>query len=131
MDHLKFAHIEYSITTRSLDIFTIGCFGNCQDCCNPEIKDFNLSGFSTAQVVSKTLQLDTKYGNLIDKIIIVGGHPLDGYFKYGEEFIEFLKELRTINKPIYLFTRHELEEIPKEILELVDYAEEIYEEFLK
>lgn len=127
MDHLKFAHIEYSITTRSLDIFTIGCGDGdvhnpvCKDCCNPEIRDWSLRGFSTPQVVSKILQLDAKYGNLIDKILLVGGDPLDGYFRYKEEFTEFINQIKIINKPIYLFTRHELNFIPEEILKLVDY----------
>ena len=130
---LKFAHIEYSITTRSLDIFTIGCgkgitdlndpdYDGCKNCCNPEIRNWSLEGFTIPTVVSKVVQLDTKYGNLIDKILIVGGDPLDGYFKYKEEFLEFLKELKTINKPIYLFTRHSLEQIPEELLELLDYV---------
>lgn len=122
MDHLKFAHIDYSITTRSLDIFTIGCFGSCVDCCNPEIKDFELKGFSILQVVSKVIQLDTKYGNLIDKILLVGGDPYDGYLRYKEEFADFVRQIRTIGKPIFLFTRHEIDEISDEILHLVDYV---------
>lgn len=122
MAHLKFAHIEYSITTRSLDIFFIGCNGSCKDCCNPEIKDFELKGFSIPSVVSKIVQLDTKYGNLIDKLILVGGDPLDSYFKNREEFIDFINQLGTIEKPIFLFTRYELDVIPDEILRIVDYV---------
>lgn len=128
MAHLKFAHIEYSISTRSLDIFFIGCGDGdihnpiCKGCCNPEIRDWNLKGFSTIQVVSKVVQLDTKYGNLIDKILLVGGDPLDSYFRYREEFIDFINQLGTIEKPIFLFTRYELNNIPNEILCLVDYV---------
>lgn len=128
---LQFAHIEYSITTRSLDIFTIGCSNGstkpeecaCVGCCNPEIRDWNLKGFSSEQVLSKILQLDTKFGNLIDKILIVGGDPMDAYCRYREDMTDFLTSLRKITpKPLFLFTRHELNEIPKELLEMVDYV---------
>ena len=73
MGKLKFAHIEYSMSTTSLDIFTIGC-GNgstdplecaCKGCCNPEIRDWNLDGLTSAQVLEKVEQLNSKFNKLI------------------------------------------------------------------
>lgn len=129
MPNLQFAHIEYSINTRSLDIFTIGCGDGdilnpaCKDCCNPEIRDWNLKGFDILQVISKVTQLNSKFGNVIDKILIVGGDPADAYFRYKEEMTDFLMQLKQVvgDKPLFLFTRHELKSIPKDLLELVDY----------
>ena len=50
----------------------------------------------------------------------MGGDPVD-CFKHYPEYLDFLIELKKYNKPIYLFTRHELEDIPKELIENVDY----------
>lgn len=119
--NLTFAHIEYSISTRSIDIFTTGCDGHCQGCCNPEIKSWDLQGYATPQVISKIVSLVTKFDRLIDKFIIVGGDPVDAYKHYPNEFARFLSELRMMGKPIYLFTRYELPEIDRTLFYYVDY----------
>lgn len=131
MAHLQFAHIEYSINTKSLDIFNIGC-GNgsinpketaCKGCCNPEIRDWNLKGYDMDYVLEKVKSLNGTFDKMIDKILLVGGSPVDAYFRYKDEMTDFLKRLKQItDKPIYLFTRHELDTIPRELLELVDYV---------
>ena len=130
MGKLKFAHIEYSMSTTSLDIFTIGC-GNgstdplkcaCKGCCNPEIRDWNLDGLTSAQVLEKVEQLNFKFNKLITRILIVGGDPYDGYLRYPKEMISFLKNLKgALQKPVYLFTRHELVDIKIEIKEYCDF----------
>ena len=119
---LQFAHIEYSIQTKSIDIFSIGCDGNCKGCCNPEIKDFNLRGKDALQVISKVVELTTKYGRLIDRILLVGGDPVDAYYHYPKEYLEFVQSIRTLDKPIYLFTRYEVKDIPVKLLKEVDYV---------
>lgn len=122
-NELQFAHIEYSLSTRSIDIFSIGCDANpsCKDCCNPEIKNFNLRGKDALQVISKVVELTTKYNKLIDRIFLVGGDPVDAYFHYPKEYLEFVQELRILDKPIYLFTRYAIKDIPVKLLEVVDY----------
>ena len=119
---LQFAHIEYSIHTKSIDIFSLGCFGHCEDCCNPELKRWDLSGLDTVQVVSKVVSLTTKFDKLIDRIILVGGDPVDAYKKYPSEYLSFISQIRTLRKPIYLFTRYELPEIDPLLLAQVDYV---------
>lgn len=132
-NELQFAHIEYSITTRSIDIFNIGCgkgitnlndpeYDGCKGCCNPEIRDWSLRGKDALQVISKVVELTTKYSKLIDRILLVGGDPTDAYLRYPKEYLEFVQQLRTLGKPIYLFTRYELDRIPNELLEIVDYV---------
>lgn len=130
MGNLRFAHVEYSISTKSLDIFTIGC-GNgstnpmycaCEGCCNPEIRDWNLDGLSSKQVLKKVKQLNSEFNKLITKVLIVGGDPYDGYLRYSEEMLCFLKDLKVaLQKPVYLFTRHELTVISDEFKELCDF----------
>lgn len=129
MAMLQFAYVEYSIATRSFDIFNIGC-GNgsvvdtaCVGCCNPTIRDWNLKGFSAERVLMEMLSLEYRFGILTDKILLVGGDPMDAYLRYKDEMTDFLKRLKQITpKPLFLFTRHELNEIPRELLELVDYV---------
>lgn len=132
-NELQFAHIEYSIQTKSIDIFNIGCgngitnlndpcYDGCRDCCNPELRNWNLKGKDALQVISKVVELTTKYNNLIDKIILVGGDPVDAYKHYPEEYLAFVQHLKTLDKPIYLFTRYELENLPVKLIENVDYV---------
>ena len=129
--NLQFAHIEYSINTKSIDIFNIGC-GNgstnpsetaCVGCCNPELRDWNLKGYDPDYVLEKVKSLNGKFDKMIDRILLVGGSPVDAYFRYKDEMTDFLKRLKQItDKPLYLFTRHELDNIPRELLEMVDYV---------
>ena len=120
-EHLQIAHIEYSIQTKSIDIFTVGCNGFCVGCCNPEIKDWNLGGISVDETIDKVIKLNHRFDSLIDRIFIVGGDPLDGYLKYPNDVTKLLMELGFLEKPIYLFTRHSIEEVPAEVKKLVQY----------
>ena len=79
---LQKADIEYSIITKSLDIFTIGCDGHCNGCYNPKRKSWDLKGLSVFEVLDKVMELNSRYDNLIERVIIVGGDPVDAYSKY-------------------------------------------------
>lgn len=120
-NRLQFEYVEYSMWTRSIDIFSIGCDGQCVGCCNPQIKNWNLKGIDPQQVILKTIHLLEKFSNVVDRIILVGGDPVDAYKHYPKEYLEFVQQIK-LNKPIYLFTRHELKDIPKELLKEVDYV---------
>lgn len=122
-NNLNIAHIEYSIQTKSLDIFTLGCdaFPRCEGCFNPELWDWNLQGISVQDTLKKVFELNSKFGSLVDRIIIVGGDPVDGYLHHPKDMTILLQELDKLGKPIYLFTRHELDEIPNELKNVVQY----------
>lgn len=121
-NNLQFAHIEYSIQTKSIDIFNVGCDGRCVDCCNSELWDWNHKGLEVTQVVGKVVSLTTKFSTLVDRIILVGGDPVDAYTRYPSQYLSFISQIRTLRKPIYLFTRHELSEIDPLLLAQVDYV---------
>lgn len=119
---LKIAYIDYSINTRSLDIFTIGCNGCCHNCCNPEIKKWDIDGLSVNQAILKLKSLYNDFKRAIDRFIIVGGDPCDAeIITKGQVslLIDCIKEFS--NKPIFLFTRHELKDIPVLLKEKCDY----------
>lgn len=121
-DNLQIAHIDYSINTKSLDIFTIGCNGNCDGCFNKELKDWNQKGMSVYDVLNKIMELNHKYDILIDKIILVGGDPYDAYEKYPFDLKNLIKGIKGItHKPIFLFTRYSFEYIADDLKDLVDY----------
>ena len=124
MANLQFTHIEYSITTKSLDVFNLGCDAcpKCKGCFNSELWDWNLKGMSVEHTLSKLIDLNNKFDKLIDKIILVGGDPVDAYFHYPNEYINFVKEISKLNKPIYLFTRYGIMEVPSELKKLVNYV---------
>ena len=121
---LQFAHIEYSIQTKSIDIFNIGCDANpkCSGCCNSELWDWNHIGLNTTQVVGKVVSLVTKFDKLVDRIILVGGDPVDAYNRYAADYLSFISQIKTLRKPLYLFTRHELNDIDPILLSVVDYV---------
>lgn len=121
-NELQFAHIEYSIRTKSIDIFNLGCDGNCVDCCNYNIKDWSLKGKDALQVIGKVVELTTKYDKLVDRLFLLGGDPVDAYLHYPKAYLDFVIQLRTLHKPIYLFTRYEVKQIPIQILEVVDFV---------
>jgi len=120
---LQFEYVEYSMSTRSIDIFNIGCDckPRCVGCFNNELWDWNQKGITYKQVIKKCIELNKQFHRLIDKIILVGGDPVDGYKRYPI-YLTFIKELKQLNKPIYLFTHYELNEIPEELLKEVDYV---------
>lgn len=121
MNQLQIAHIDYSIATKSLDIYTIGCNGKCCECYNTELKDWDIKGLSKEFTLQRLDELNSKFGKMIDKIIVVGGDPVDAWFNTSGlgKLLKGIKQ--AINKPIYLFTRYSLEDIPAELKKLVDY----------
>lgn len=123
MCSLQFAHIEYSMSTKSLDIFNIGCDATprCVGCFNAELWDWSLKGIDSEQVILKVKQLNKKFDKLIERMLLVGGDPVDAYNRYPKEYLEFVQQIK-LDKPIYLFTHHNYEDVPKELLKEVDYV---------
>lgn len=108
---MNISYIEYSIATKSIDVFFSGCNPPyCKGCCNPELIDFN-NGEDWFTMFEKIETYVHKYGNLIDNIFLVGGSPTH---QNKEEMIEFLETIFTICcKDIWLFAREDLKDIPK------------------
>lgn len=70
-----------------------------------------------------------EFDDLIERIAIFGGEPLD---QSPIELEKLLRELKSLNKEIWLFTSYELDNVPDNIKELCDYIKTgIYDESLK
>lgn len=116
---LNITNVDYGMSDNSYSIFVSGCKAEpkCEGCFNPENWEFNI-GKDWLNYVNKIKQDLSDFKTLINKIIIVGGEPLDQDLVILKQMITFLKQF---NIPIYLFTRHELNKVPEFVLEMCDY----------
>lgn len=111
---------QYSLEAKALEIYVAGCSGNphCKNCHNPESWDYD-SGTDYKKVLASIYDKMFHFSTMIDKFYILGGEPLD---QNKEELISLLSELKNIHKkPIWLFTRYEINEIDKDVKELCSY----------
>lgn len=120
---MKIAYIEYSPNTESLDIFFCGCKPpHCNGCYNEELWNFNTDGSTLDECFKEIVALNHRFDSLINKIIVVGGEPIDCYHTNTQEFVDFIANIKKItNKPIFLFTRYNLDKVPNEVKEYSDY----------
>lgn len=118
---MNIVFLDFSLKTLSYDIYLSGCSAQpkCEGCHNPDEWDFNKGTLWDNDINLSKLEQVFKFDKLIDRILIMGGEPLDNDH---EELIRLIDYLKKFEKEIYLFTRRELEEVPKEILEKIDYV---------
>lgn len=113
---MNIAYIDYSLQQKSLDIYVAGCSPpHCKGCHNPELWDFDYGIFFTKKL-NEIINYFNKFNNLIDKVFIMGGEPLD-------QDINCLKYLICCcySKEIWLFTKYQLNEISNVIKYKCDY----------
>ena len=111
---------SYTLKHNSLDIYIAGCSGSphCVGCHNPESWDFTKG---IKYDYDYYIGIKTKaeiFDSLITNIMIFGGEPLDQNLW---NLLDFLTDLKTLNKKIWLFTRYDIDEIPVSIQELCSY----------
>ena len=116
------AACRYTLRDRSFDVYISGCKGDggnhCPGCHNPQLWDpeFGRSWESYKQSIVETVD---KAGDLVSSIRIYGGEPLEQSEADLKEFFSFIQGF---NLPIWLFTRFEFEDVPKWILDCVEYV---------
>ena len=109
---------EYSLSHKALEIYLSGCNPpHCPGCHNPETWDFN-QGTPYQAALPRILQKIESFHTLIENVWILGGEPLDQDHKALECFLSAFQGLR----PIWLFTRRELADIPEDVLTLCSYV---------
>lgn len=102
-------YIEYSIATKSLDIFFAGCNNRCEDCCNPELMSFD-SGTDYIEWLPKIGHYLEDYKLLIKQIFLVGGSPNHQNPEQMSIFLEGLRR-RCQNIEIFMFCGEELSKV--------------------
>ncbi len=111
--------IDYSMATKSFDIFFSGCNASpkCKDCHNPESWDFSC-GKDWKQWLFQINDNVKRFGGMFDKFFILGGEPLD---QNSEELSKFVACLKEYNKELWLFTRYELDDIDESVKKQFNY----------
>lgn len=116
---MNIAHIDYSLITKSLDIYVSGCNPpHCKSCHNPELWDFGV-GYDFHEAFKKIDIYIHNYDKLINKIMIFGGEPLDQPEIELDFFLFLLKG--SFDKQIWLFTKYDIVEVPDFVKESCDY----------
>jgi anaerobic ribonucleoside-triphosphate reductase activating protein len=118
---IHIAATQYSINYQAFEIYLSGCKANphCKDCHNPELWKFDIGAEYNIDIKEQIIQKINSFSELISNIWILGGEPLDQDI---DELIKLINDLRSTRKKIWLFTRYEIKEIPKQVKTLVDYV---------
>lgn len=102
-----------------VSIFFQGCRFHCQGCFNKETWDFSGGSLLTADIINSFISIANN--EHIKRISILGGEPLA---QPCDEFLDFIKRLkRETNKPIYLWTGYEFNEIPEQYRKILYYID--------
>lgn len=112
---------QFTLSMRSFDIYIAGCNPpHCQGCHNPDGWDFNQGDLYTSNYMHHIFDKMEEFYSIIQNIMIFGGEPLDSPIN---ELVDLLTlvGLAASNKPIWLFTRYELEYVPDEIKQICQY----------
>ena len=117
---MRILSTQYTLATKSLEIYISGCMASphCEDCHNPESWDFDLGEVYDINYFYKIKRKVEEFPSLVKNIMIFGGEPLD---QKEIELKKFLNDLYTLNKDIWLFTRHELYNVPQFVKDKCSY----------
>jgi len=116
---MKIASFEYNIRDKSIEIYVSGCKApHCEGCHNAELWDFSV-GEEYKETLLSIQDTVKDYDSYIDKIVVMGGEPLD---QSRGDLLELLRYLQEFKKEIWLYTRYSLKN-----------AEDVYEycEYIK
>jgi len=105
---MNIAGIDYNLKLKSLDIFLAGCKGpHCDGCQNQELWDFNIGKpwWDWCDKLKSHIE-----SGMVDNIMVYGGEPLDQDIDTLANLLNWFTELT--NKPIWLFTKYDLNKVP-------------------
>lgn len=117
---MRILSTQYSVDTSSFDIYLAGCNAapKCEGCCNPESWAFNQGKKYDKNYFASIKNKVETFDTLIDKIMILGGEPLDQDLG---ELSMFIQDLCSLNKEIWLFTHYSYSQVPLYFIDGVDY----------
>lgn len=115
---MKILATQYSLATKSLDIYIAGCSGpHCPGCHNPESWSFD-QGESWAEAMRKIWSKFESFRDMIDSIMVFGGEPLD---QDRDELATFLSYLANLDARLWLFTGKRPLDVPDFVKEYCDF----------
>lgn len=113
---MNIAGTEYNLNHKALEIYISGCDGVCEDCHNPELWDYNIGKRYELWAKHFRQKLST---SMVENVWIMGGEPL---LQPVASLNFFLFWLYKFKKPIMLWTRFEIQDIPEDILQYLKYV---------
>lgn len=118
---MRISYIDYSIATKSLDIFFSGCLKPyCEGCCNPELADFNV-GTNYEEWLDKIEEYLNNYGDIIENIFLLGGSLNHQNTEDVDWFFMHLFYGIQAHQKIWLFAREDLKDIRPSFYVSCDY----------
>ena len=111
---------QYTLAMKAFEVYVAGCSGNphCKGCHNPTSWDFD-NGEHYDETYKQQIYNKVKdFDSMIDNCMIFGGEPLD---QNHTELKQLLEDLQELHKPIWIFTRYDIKEVPDFVKENCDY----------
>ena len=113
---------QYTLSRKSLEIYLAGCKGDalkghCRNCHNPETWCFN-QGINYLEELPKIKRKVEDFGEMINRVEVFGGEPND---QDWDKLEDLLKQLKSLGKELWVWTRYSLEDCPNFEKELCDY----------
>lgn len=110
----KLASVESKSELFSFNIFVQGCKRRCRGCSNPQFQPFDGGTEMTVEEIFEPLK---KRLDWYSQFTVIGGEPLlqPGGLK------ELLIQAKELGLETFVYTGYELEDVPKDILELCTY----------
>lgn len=110
---------DFSLKTRTYEIYVSGCHFQCDGCHNPQLWKFDEGKLLDNEYMNEILGYISNADKLIDRIFILGGEPLDQPLN---ELIYLLNNLKKTGKELWLFTGYDnINDMPVEILNIINY----------
>ncbi len=121
---MNLASIKENLKDNALEIYLSGCkeFPHCSECNSKELWDYDFGDKIDTDILNKIEYKIIESSKIFKNVFILGGEPLD---KEHNEFITFIKYInytcKINNKKLWLFTRKEIDAIPKGIKQYFDF----------
>lgn len=97
----------------SFTIWFAGCSVRCEGCHNTKLWDKNQgTEYTPFELVDMIIEQPVKY----DTVVLLGGEPLE---QNSRELLILCKALKILDYKVWLYTSHELDEVPQEILDSI------------
>jgi anaerobic ribonucleoside-triphosphate reductase activating protein len=116
---MNIATTQYTLQNMMFEIYVSGCKEHpCKGCFTPELWDENVGELLDEKKYEELKIRIERDSDMIENLMICGGEILE---KPIEDVLELITFLQQFEKPIWLFTRFEKKDVPKEILDEIDY----------
>lgn len=115
---MKIASTQYSGKYEALEVYVSGCTMGCPGCHNEELWDFSLGDKFTPEWLNELVKKINANKNLIKRVWILGGEPLD---QDQKQMAKLIKGVRACGVEVWLFTGHGIDSVPVDMFKLCDY----------